>query len=112
MSHAFDWSELGVRSAVQWLRLGVETLGALIVGLGVLLAAGLFLRAMLARQTAGFNAIRLTLARCLALEFQLWADILSTAVAPSWEEIGKMGAIAVIGEVWRNGKRRGLPHFG
>ncbi len=110
MSHAFDWSELGVRSAVQWLRLGVETLGALIVGLGVLLAAGLFLRAMLAQQTAGFNAIRLTLARylALALEFQLGADILSTAVAPSWEEIGKMGAIAVTGEVWRTGKRSTL----
>ena len=30
------------------------------------------------------------------LEFQLGADILSTAVAPSWEQIGKLGAIAVI----------------
>ena len=32
----------------------------------------------------------------MALEFQLGADILSTAVAPSWNEIGKLGAIAVI----------------
>ncbi|RZK11946.1 MAG: DUF1622 domain-containing protein, partial [Hymenobacter sp.] len=32
----------------------------------------------------------------LALEFQLGADILSTAIAPSWEQIGKLGAIAVI----------------
>ncbi len=32
----------------------------------------------------------------LALEFQLAADIISTAVAPSWQEIGKLGAIAVI----------------
>ena len=32
----------------------------------------------------------------LALEFQLGADILSTAVAPSWDQIGKLGAIAVI----------------
>lgn len=42
--------------------------------------------------------IRLTLARylALALEFQLGADIISTAVAPTWEEIGKLGAIAVI----------------
>ncbi|MCC8407859.1 DUF1622 domain-containing protein [Mucilaginibacter sp. UR6-1] len=32
----------------------------------------------------------------MALEFQLGADILSTAVAPGWEEIGKLGAIAVI----------------
>lgn len=32
----------------------------------------------------------------MALEFQLGADILSTAVAPTWNEIGKLGAIAVI----------------
>jgi len=87
-----------VRTLVQWLRLGVETLGALIVALGVVLAAILFLRALLTRRTADFNAIRLTLARylALALEFQLGADILSTAVAPSWAEIGKLGAVAVI----------------
>ncbi|BDI33967.1 hypothetical protein CCAX7_60180 [Capsulimonas corticalis] len=91
-------AEGGVRLLVQWLRLGVETLGALIVGMGVLLAAILFLKALLARETANFNAIRLLLARylALALEFQLGADILSTAVAPSWTEIGKLGAIAVI----------------
>jgi uncharacterized membrane protein len=32
----------------------------------------------------------------LALEFQLGADILSTAIAPSWDQILKLGAIAVI----------------
>ena len=91
-------AEDGVRELVQWLRLGVETIGALIVALGVVLAAILFLRALATRQTADFNAIRLTLSRylALALEFQLGADILSTAVAPSWTEIGKLGAIAII----------------
>ena len=29
-------------------------------------------------------------------EFQLGADILSTAISPSWDQIGKLGAIAVI----------------
>ena len=50
------------------------------------------------QKPADFNAIRLVLARYLAmaLEFQLGADILSTAVAPTWNEIGKLGAIAVI----------------
>ncbi len=91
-------AEDAVRELVQWLRLGVEMLGAFIVALGVLLAAGLFVRALISRKTADFNAIRLTLARylALALEFQLGADILSTAVAPSWTEIGKLGAIAII----------------
>ncbi len=87
-----------VQELVQWIRLGAEALGALIVALGVLLAAALFVRALVVRQTADFNAIRLTLSRylALALEFQLGADILSTAVAPTWTEIGKLGAIAII----------------
>ena len=91
-------AEHSVIAAVQWLKLGIETLGAVIIAIGVLAAAGLFVKALLARKTADFNAIRLTLARylALALEFQLGADILSTAIAPSWEQIGKLGAIAVI----------------
>lgn len=31
-----------------------------------------------------------------ALTFQLGADILETAIAPSWEDIGRLAAIAVI----------------
>ncbi len=87
-----------IRNAVQWLRLGVETTGAVIVGIGVLLALSLFLRSALAKPPTNFNAIRLVLARylALALEFQLGADILSTAIAPSWDQIGKLAAIAVI----------------
>ena len=90
--------ERAVQDAVQWLRLGVETMGALIVGIGVVLALGLFVRSAVSRQPTNFNAIRLVLARylALALEFQLGSDILSTAIAPGWEQIGKLGAIAVI----------------
>lgn len=42
--------------------------------------------------------IRLRLGRwlALALEFLLAADILRTAVAPSWSEIGQLAAIATI----------------
>lgn len=32
----------------------------------------------------------------LALEFALGADLVRTAIAPSWEDIGKLGAIAGI----------------
>jgi uncharacterized membrane protein len=86
-------------NAVQWLRLIVETTGALIIGLGVVAAAYQFIRALLPPpQPEAFNGVRLTLARflALALEFQLGADILSTAIAPTWDQIGKLGAIAVI----------------
>ena len=91
-------AESAVISGVLWLKLGVETVGAAIIALGILSAGGLLVQALARRQTADFTAIRLTLARylALALEFQLGADILSTAIAPSWEQIGKLGAIAVI----------------
>lgn len=32
----------------------------------------------------------------IALEFLLGADILATAVAPTWDEIGKLAAIAIL----------------
>jgi uncharacterized membrane protein len=32
----------------------------------------------------------------LALEFSLGADVIGTAIAPTWDTIGKLGAIAVI----------------
>ena len=85
-------------NAVQWLRLMVETTGALIIALGVVAAGYQFIRALIPPQVESFNGIRLTLARflALALEFQLGADILSTAIAPTWDQIGKLGAIAII----------------
>ncbi|MBF9239414.1 DUF1622 domain-containing protein [Hymenobacter sp. BT683] len=91
-------AESAVISAVLWLKLGIETVGAVIIALGILSAGWLLVKSLAKRQTADFTAIRLTLARylALALEFQLGADILSTAIAPSWEQIGKLGAIAVI----------------
>ena len=90
--------ELFVQGAVHWLRLAVESTGAVVIGLWVGSALVACARSLLARKPADFNAIRLVLARYLAmaLEFQLGADILSTAVAPSWNEIGKLGAVAVI----------------
>ncbi|MCI5140939.1 MAG: DUF1622 domain-containing protein [Candidatus Electrothrix sp. ATG1] len=89
---------MSVISIVEWLKLVVETIGALIIGLGVVVAVSTFIRAWIVQRNADFNKVRLTLARylALALEFQLGADILSTAVAPSWDQIGKLGAIAVI----------------
>jgi hypothetical protein len=57
--------------------------------------AGVYL---LAGRKGNFIPIRLAFARylTLALELQLAADILSTSVAPTWDRIGKLAAIAVI----------------
>ncbi len=91
--------EATVVAAVQWLRLAVETSGALVVFVGMAAAVATLARGIARREgVAAFASSRLALARylALALEFQLGADILSTAIAPSWDQIGKLGAIAVI----------------
>lgn len=95
-------SDIGVEQTivnlVLWLKLLVELTGAVVIGLGVAAAIVYFARSLMPPQLTGYNEIRLTLARflALALEFQLGADILSTAIAPSWTQIGKLGAIAII----------------
>ena len=101
----FEVAERGVYAAVQWLRLGLEAVGAGVVAIGG--TRGLI---ALAAKLSGpgeqsFGKVRLTLARylSLALEFQLASDILSTSIAPSWDQIGKLAAIAVI--------RTGLNYF-
>ena len=54
--------------------------------------------ARLARAAGGDEAVRLRLGKwlALALEFALAADIVRTAVAPSWDEIGKLAAIMAL----------------
>ena len=78
--------------------LGVEALGALVIGVGILTLGLRYIRRCLSPDHADYNQVRLSFARflALALELQLAADILSTAVAPSWDQIGKLGAIAVL----------------
>ncbi|MFO7594680.1 MAG: DUF1622 domain-containing protein [Pseudomonadota bacterium] len=98
LQHAFEGTESALIAAVEWLRLAVETVGALIIAIGMLVAVSGFVRVMLGKRQRDFFNVRLSLARYLAvaLEFQLAADILSTAIAPSWDQIGKLGAIAII----------------
>ncbi len=101
----FDQTEQFIVAAVMWLKLGIELIGALIIAGGILIALRHLVVQGRQGGSAGFSKVRLELARylALALEFQLAADILSTAVAPSWQQIGQLGAIAVI--------RTGLNYF-
>lgn len=93
--------ETGALSAlstiVEWVKLVIEACGAIVIVVGVGAAVRRAARTG-AAGTIDFGATRLVLARhlALALELQLGADILSTAIAPSWDQIGKLGAIAVI----------------
>ncbi|SDD81173.1 DUF1622 domain-containing protein [Streptomyces prasinopilosus] len=88
-----------LRDVVDLLVRLVEAAGALIIFVGAAWAFGRFLRAGI-RGGVGrqFNRIRLSLGRFLALglEFQLAGDVLRTAIAPSFTEIGQLAAIAAI----------------
>jgi uncharacterized membrane protein len=94
----FEQIEEHVRGYVDWLRLLVEALGALVIAAGIAVVIVALARHVLARRDATFTSIRLSFARylTLALELQLAADILSTSIAPSWDRIGKLAAIAII----------------
>jgi len=91
---------------VGWLVLSLEVIGAVLVTFGGFSAlVRLLAQAVRTRGEVRFTPVRLHFARylSLALEFQLAADVLGTTVAPSWEQLGKLGAIAVI--------RTGLNYF-
>jgi uncharacterized membrane protein len=92
-------SEDFLRNAVDLLVRLVEAAGAIVIFVGAVLAAVKFARAAIARgQNEQFVRVRLGLGRylTLGLEFQLASDVLSTAIAPSFAEIGKLAAIAAI----------------
>jgi uncharacterized membrane protein len=77
----------------------VEACGAVVIITGALWAFARFVWVGLSRRsTSAFVPVRLTLGRFLALglEFQLASDVLRTAVAPSFEELGQLAAVAAI----------------
>ena len=85
-------------TAVDYLRLVVEAIGAAVVGFGVLATTYRYVLTLVGVKGYTNNEIRLYLGRYLALglEFQLGADILSTAVAPTLDDVILLGAIATI----------------
>ena len=85
----------------------IEIIAALIIGFAVaqatLGAARVFFTPHIPPEAT--DGLRLGLGRWLAvaLEFELAADILRTAISPTWQEIGMLAAIAAI--------RTGLNYF-
>jgi len=85
---------------IELLGIGVEIAAAVVIGLAVVEAIvhalPLFLRRDVSQRAK--VDIRLALGRWLALglEFALAADILRTAIAPTWREIGQLASIAVL----------------
>ncbi len=97
--------EEGFKALTLGLATAAEASAAVVIGVGVVEAgaqtAWLVLRS-LARGASSpqhiKEQVRLKLGRwlALALEFELAADILRTAVAPTWNEIGQLAAVVVL----------------
>jgi uncharacterized membrane protein len=90
-----------------WLAMGTEAAAALVIGLAAVEATIRAVLLFLPRRYRSRNGhppqdakeeVRLKLGRWLAvaLEFELAADVLRTAVAPTWNEIGQLAAIVVL----------------
>jgi uncharacterized membrane protein len=87
-----------ITNLVLWLKLAIELVGVALIGIGVLITTIRVAGVIRHPQLATYAKARLVLSRYLALglEFQLAADIIGTAVAPGWTQIGQLASIAVI----------------
>ncbi len=92
---------------MEWLRLATETVSPIIDALALVAIAVGTIEVVVRAIGVMFSAtatnhdrrqIWLQYARWLvvALTFQLAADIIETAIAPSWDDIGKLAAIAAV----------------
>ena len=84
---------------VFFLEVTLEIIAILIIASAVVIALQrLFKRMGRIRyyETWKFIRLELGLALALSLEFLLAADIVATAVSPSWDAIGKLGAVTAI----------------
>ncbi len=94
---AFD--QESVSQVVDVLVRVVESAGVGVIFVGAVVAFVRFVVVGLrGRDASVFVPVRLVLGRflTLGLEFQLAADILRTAVAPSFRELGQLAAVATI----------------
>lgn len=94
------WLDEEAKIIIQIIARGVEFAAAVIIGIAAVEATAKAALIFLKRNTppAAKNEVRLTLGRWLAvaLEFELAADILNTAVTPTWSDIEKLAAIAAL----------------
>lgn len=88
------------RTVASYVALLLESMVVLTVAAGSLEALYRIVMAFLVHRADDWNrrAVWLRFAGwiLISLEFALGADIVRTAIAPSWDDIGKLGAIAGI----------------
>jgi uncharacterized membrane protein len=90
----------GLTFIVEYAVLIIHAMALVIIVIGTIEAFLRSIRAIFSSSATGhqFRGVYVQYARWLVggLTFQLAADILETSIAPTWDEIGRVGAIAVI----------------
>ena len=89
-----------IKVIAEYVAYVAEGLAALIIAIGALRAIWMYVRHVVVpkadvRKACGCR-IQLGHSLSLALEFLVGADILKTAIAPTWGEIGQLAAIIAI----------------
>lgn len=100
-----------IKEGTLFLGMIVDAAAALIIAHAIVRASFAYVQ-MTARHQTDKMEIRLTLGKslALALEFLLAADVLRTAVAPNWDDIGKLAAIAALRTLLNYFLERELKH--
>jgi uncharacterized membrane protein len=95
---SIDVVEGYVMGGVQWVRLTAEIISILIITIGILVTVYKGWKIYSLGGAEAYNLVRFTFSRYLvmALEFELAADIMGTAISPTWDQLGKLAVIATI----------------
>ena len=88
------------RLVASYVALMLESLVVLTVAVGAIEAIYRIAREAIVKRSTNWDRravwLRFAVWILLSLEFALGADIVRTAIAPTWEDIGKLGVIAAI----------------
>lgn len=97
------------------LAVGIECMAALIIAYGALEASAGAIRAVVrGRNKRGQRKdvwLRFGVWLLLGLEFELAADIIRTAIAPTWTDIGQLAAIGLIRTFLNYFLEKDLEHY-
>ena len=89
-----------LKALTSYIAIGVESAGALLVAYGAVEAVHGSILAIAHKRTLPGERkevwLRFGVWLLLGLEFELAADVVRTALSPTWQDIGQLGAIAVI----------------
>ena len=95
---SIDLVESYAMEVVHWVRLIAELISIMIIVIGIIVTVYKGLRLYRLSSADAYNLVRFTFSRYLvmALEFELAADIMGTAISPTWDQLGKLAVIATV----------------